>query len=200
MSMEQEAYGRHIIKSWPRGHLWQARAYIGDVAIGDAAVEQDRQSAIANLKARLDVREAKLIAGKGTDGSPSAIEYAEAFGRLQAAGKINRSYQAMLDAHLNANDHAMTATELARAAGYKNFNAVNLHYGRLGELLSRELGWLPRRRGNGDPVWTAVIADGKDDATVEDLDRAMQRREHDEHYEWVMRDQVVQALKSLQRT
>jgi hypothetical protein len=182
MSMEQEAYGRHIIKSWPRGHLWQARAFIGERQIGEPVIEGDRPTAIAELKTRLDKREEELKTGKGADGSPSAIEYAEAFARL---GKLPASYDAMLLAHRNAPKHTLTATQLAEAAGYSGWNGANLHYGKLGQMLAEELGYTPPTRPNGSVIYTAAIATWDKDRNP-DPDNP--------HFEWIMRPQVVEAL------
>jgi hypothetical protein len=193
MPVEREVYGRHLIKSWEMGKLWQARAFLGEHQVGETIVSDERDEAIRRIKAALDQREILLTAGKGEDGSPSAIEYAEAFARL---GRLPPSYEAMLDAHLAAPDYSITATQLAEAAGFENYNAANLHYGKLGEMLSRELGWLPPKRDNGDYIWTAVIAGWPGEPSLAELDRAMQRADATNHFEWQMRPQVVQALSS----
>ncbi len=66
-------------------------------------------------------------------------EYIAAFRRLNMAPHHVR----MLQAHYYAKDHKLTATQMAKAMGYKNFNASNLHYGKLGRLVGEIIGWVP---------------------------------------------------------
>jgi hypothetical protein len=193
MAVQETGYGRYIIRSWPLGQLWQARAYINERQIGDRQTADDSDTAVAQLKGYLDSREAEMASGRGKDGSPSALEYAEAFDRL---GKLNAGYEAMLDAHLNAPDHCITATQLAEAAGYENYSGANLHYGKLGQMLADELNYNPPTRDDGSVIWTATIAGWDEDAELEKLVRAAERREDDGHFEWIMRPQVVEALRS----
>lgn len=191
--MQQHAYGRYLIKSWPLGQLWQARAYIGDRQIGEKEVADDPEAALAQLKIRLDAREGEIADGRGGDGSPSSVEYLEALQRLH----MSDGQRAMLRAHLEAPDHCITATELARAAGYQNYNAANLKYGELGQALAIEMNYNPPTREDGSVIWTAAIAGWDENADSDRLDRAMERRDDDGHFEWIMRPQVVQALRSL---
>jgi hypothetical protein len=120
------------------------------------------------------------------------MEYAEAFARL---GKLPAGYEAMLQAHLNAPDHCITATQLAEAAGYENYNAANLHYGRLGQLLAQELNYNPPKREDGTEIWTATLAWPDGEADVESMTRAVERRFDDGHFEWPLRRQVIEALQ-----
>ncbi len=53
------------------------------------------------------------------------------------------SIRKMLRFHLRAPNQVSIARELATKAGFKNWRAVNLHYGTLGKRLSRELGTVP---------------------------------------------------------
>jgi hypothetical protein len=192
MPFKESAYGRYIIRSWPLGQLWQARAYINERQIGDKQTADDSETAATQLKAYLDSREAQMTAGRGEDGSPSALEYAEAFDRL---GKLNVGYEAMLDAHLNAPDYCITATQLAEAAGYENYSGANLHYGKLGQMLAEELNYNPPTRDDGTVIWTATIAGWDDDVDLGKLLRAEERRHDDGHFEWIMRPQVIEALQ-----
>lgn len=89
----------------------------------------------------------------------------------------------------------MTATELAKAANYENYNAANLQYGKLGQALATELNYNPRTREDGTPIWTSVLADSPEHINLEELDRSMARREEDGHFEWKLRPQVVEALQ-----
>lgn len=191
MAFQETTHGQYLIRFGPRGQLSQAKAFINDRQIGETFVADGQDEAVSNLRAYLDNRDSQIAADRGADGSPSAMEYAEAFGRL---GKLPAGYEAMLDAHLNAPDYCITATQLAEAAGYENYNAANLHYGKLGQMLAEELNYNPPIRDDGSVIWTATIAGWDEDFNVEKAERAMERREDDGHFEWTMRPQVVEAL------
>lgn len=192
MSFDEITHGKYIIRAGPRGLMWQARAFLNGRQVGKNSVADSQGEAVSGLLSFLDEREEQVSAGRGSDGSPLAIEYAEAFDRL---GKLPAGYEAMLKAHLNAPDYCITATQLAEAAGYENYNSANLHYGKLGQMLAEELNFNPRTREDGTPIWTATIAGWDDDVDVDKLGRAMERRENDGHFEWIMRPQVVEALQ-----
>jgi hypothetical protein len=57
----------------------------------------------------------------------TATEYMAAFRRLQIAPH----HLKMLQANYYAPDKTLTATMMARAMGYHNYNAANLHYGKI---------------------------------------------------------------------
>jgi hypothetical protein len=61
--------------------------------------------------------------------------------------EINEGQWAMLRAHFLAPGCELTASKLAREAGYKNYRGTNLRYGKLGTLLREALG-LPRAQGH----------------------------------------------------
>ena len=98
---------------------------------------------------------------------------------------ITDGYRAMLKAHYQADEHTLTATELANSAGYGNYSAANLHYGTLGRLLGSHLPMEPQRREDGTPIWTTILATGNPDCL------------EDERYQWIMRPELVQALRDL---
>jgi predicted HNH restriction endonuclease len=68
-----------------------------------------------------------------------ASEYASALLDLQIAPH----HMQMLLANYHAPNRTLTASMMARAMGYDNFNAANLHYGALGGLVGEKLGWNP---------------------------------------------------------
>lgn len=52
--------------------------------------------------------------------------------------EISDGQKMTLDFHVKTHNRTVTYTELARAAGFENFGAVNMQYGRaLGEELGR---------------------------------------------------------------
>lgn len=191
MAFQEKAHGPYLIKHGPRGLISQAKAFLNGKPIGDTVEADSEELAIAELQARLDDRDAQIAAGRGDDGTPSALEYAEAFNRIA----MSAGQEAMLQAHLDAPDHCITATQLADAAGYENWSAANLQYGLLGQKLAEEMNYNPPLRADGSTIWTATIAGWDESPDHAKLDRAMERREDDEHFEWLMRPQVVEALK-----
>jgi putative restriction endonuclease len=69
----------------------------------------------------------------------SANEYASVFSNHLIAPH----YKQMLLANYRAPNQTLTATMMAKAMGYDNYNAANLHYGILGGLVGEKLGWNP---------------------------------------------------------
>ncbi|MCG7602096.1 hypothetical protein MHM84_20350 [Halomonas sp. McH1-25] len=98
----------------------------------------------------------------------------------------NTQYLALLRAQYAAPAHTITATELARAVGYENYNAANLHYGTLGREVAKKLGYEPPKRSNGEPMWFWTLSTGNEVVT-----------NPDGHYEFVMRAELAQALEAM---
>ena len=115
-------------------------------------------------------------------------EYKMALITLRDRGVFrNSKYLDMLRAQYEAENHTITSTRLAESVGYKNYNAANLHYGKLGHELADALGYKPPIRENGEPVWFWSISSGKD-ASKETMDG---------HYEFIMRQELVTALEEM---
>lgn len=191
---EELTHGPYLIKAGRRGLMWQARAYLNDRQVGQNQVADTKDEALASLRDYLDKRDLVISAGRGPDGSPSALEYAEAFDRL---GKLPAGYEAMLEAHLDAPNHCITATQLAEAAGYENYNAANLHYGTLGQMVALEIGYNPpRRKSDGSTIWTGALAVPGNRKSADDDDwQALYSRGDDGYFLWRLRPQVVEALR-----
>jgi hypothetical protein len=68
---------------------------------------------------------------------PSIAAYKAAFPHFIRS--ISDSQVTMLRAQYLAPQHAMTATELAEAAGYRSFHGANLQYGKMGQKLRASL-------------------------------------------------------------
>src|SRR5580698_4727009 len=83
---------------------------------------------------------------------PSAADYARA---LRSLVPLTPNYVAMLQFHYHAPTRTTTADALAKAAGFKNFRAANIHYGRLAGLVGNQFGWNPHKE---DEVKVAVLA------------------------------------------
>jgi hypothetical protein len=76
------------------------------------------------------------------------------------------SHFAMLRAQCRAPGASITATQLAEAAGYENYNAANLQYGTLAFNLAGVLGFTPQlmHRDGSLCWWTTLSVAGEDAA------------------------------------
>lgn len=89
----------------------------------------------------------------------------------------------MLCAHYGARNYRITATELAQAADYNNYNAANLQYGKFAKQLCAKLSFEPPIGNSGDPTPTYVLA------TASKLSN--------KEWEWTLRPEVIQAIAEL---
>lgn len=176
-----EAHRFYIIRSAYFGDHWRAQAWRGDRAVGEVERGMTREEAVSAVKASRDADDRREREARAS-GAPSVEAYERAFAALQP---LSHHHQRMLDAHLAAPDHTLTASELAAAAGWPNFSSVNAHYGDLGRRLAEQLDWIPPRRADGTPVWTAALATAPD-GTLEHQDT--------QHWRWRLRPEVVAAL------
>jgi hypothetical protein len=92
----------------------------------------------------------------------------EEYLRALQAVSIGRHQEAMLRAHANAAEQLLTATELARAAGYDSYSTANAQYGRLAHEIAEFLEIEPKMiEYDGEPIWTNVLAQGDDREPIE---------------------------------
>lgn len=118
-----------------------------------------------------------------TSASPTVEQFKQA---LLALRPVSPKHLAMLKAHFNAPAREMTATQLAEAAGYANYAAVNMQYGTFAKSIAEHLGLgAPMQSEAGDPVWTSVIATGAAGSA------------DSPHYVWTLRPELVAALTEL---
>ena len=103
----------------------------------------------------------------------TADDYMTVFRRISVA----RHQMRMLQAHYHAQDHTLTATQMSKAIGYPNHSAANLHYGKLGRLIAKEIGWEPLPK---QTIFAIVT---------------FEKPGHEWH--WIMRPAVAQALEQL---
>lgn len=111
---------------------------------------------------------------------PSQTEYEKAISRV--LDHVSENYLLMLKAHFAAPNKTLTARELAKAAGYRDWQSANLHYGTLARKVGETMLFQPRRRESGEPIWTLVLAYG--DESDPDGDE----------FRWTMREEVAAAL------
>lgn len=92
----------------------------------------------------------------------------------------------MLQAHYNAERQALSAEELAAAAGMKNYSAANIHYGKFARQLCGWLGYEPPEADKkNDTRWTYLLATYPGD-----------RNSKGDHL-WFLRPEVAQALEEI---
>ncbi|WP_439486127.1 hypothetical protein [Blastomonas fulva] len=196
MTFSTQKHGRYDIRSGPLKGAWAANAFRGKALITQAT-GSSRDEVVSDIKAHLDRMDAVELSTRDQEGAPSATVYEQAF---LAIGELNEGYRAMLRAHLQSPDHLISATRLADAAGYVNWSAANLHYGLLGARIAEEINFHPPSRPDGSKIWTCAIArDPGVDPEFPDtsLTEALGRKLADQHFEWQMRPQVVEALRAL---
>lgn len=197
MKFRSEVYGQYEIRSGLLSGRWAANAFRRKVLAATAS-GVSREDAIAQVKQILDRSVAQEREERDHDGAPSASAYERAFTHLLPG--LSASYTAMLRAHLAAPDQLTSAMKLAEAAGYEGYEGTNLHYGKLGKRIAREVDFDPETRADGTEIWTTAIA--RDPSTNPDipdtsLSEALERNIDTQHFEWQMRPQVAQALRSL---
>jgi hypothetical protein len=101
---------------------------------------------------------------------------------------LPESHVAMLRAQCRALACTMTATELAKAAGYKNYNAANLQYGTLGFNLAGILGFSPTVfHADGSHCWWATLSYSTMD----------QKKGNAEQFQFIMRPELADALREM---
>lgn len=177
-------YGRHLIRAMPAAAGYRARAFRGDRPVGVTLAGATLDAAVLAVTGFLDEQAAALHARRGPTGFPCTDEVRAALSQVRK----NKAQDAMLTAHLNAPDNILTATELAEAAGYKNYAVVNRQYGQLAHDLAHELDWTPEEQEKGETVWTFTLAEGADKRGRGDS------VEVTGHWRWKLRPEIVEAL------
>ena len=136
----------------------------------------------------------------------TAKEYASAFYNLQ----LGPHHMQMLLANYHAPNRTLTATMMANAMGYANYNAANLHYGVLGGLIGEKLGWDPLpeykvnvlvdfRNENTQLLWTMkpVVAEAIEtlgwNADISAIPEEVEARENEPIYEGAVKKILVNA-------
>lgn len=149
MTFKSEQWGRYEIKSGPFAGAWAANAIRHKTVVAKAS-GADRETAVATLKEQLGRLDAIELSERDEEGAPPAKVYEAAFVHLLP--DMPDTYVAMLRAHLAAPDRLISATRLAKAAGYAGYEGANLHYGLLGQRVAEEIGFNPPRRADGTSI------------------------------------------------
>ena len=112
-------------------------------------------------------------------GIPTRDQYRAGLAALRK--KLPEKHRQMLIEHYRAPGHCVTAEELAKKVGYKNYSAVNLQYGTLGYNLGKAMGW------NTPPDAQASYS------IASFIPPDAQHRE----WRWVMHEPLAEALEEL---
>ncbi len=107
---------------------------------------------------------------------PSQQEYEAALRRV--IDTLPASHVRMLQAHCRAKDRTLTTRQLADAAGYKHWRAVNLQYGTLGRKLRSETGF------DADGQASFVIA-------------SFEKEDDEKEWRWIMHEELARALQAI---
>ncbi len=116
----------------------------------------------------------------------SSIQITEALSTLQqsTSKKIANGFR-MLQANYEADNMEISTARLAKAAGYDNYNTANEQYGSFAHAICDALGYSPKVRADGSPIWTDVLCE---ESSVKDSLGHFQRK---------LCRQVAEALKKL---
>jgi hypothetical protein len=97
------------------------------------------------------------------------------------------SHFAMLRAQCRAPESTITATQLAEAAGYENYNAANLQFGTLACKVAELIGFRPENRADGTAMWWTTLSYATTDGAESDTG----------HFQFVMRPELMEALRTM---
>lgn len=121
---------------------------------------------------------------------PTSIATADQFktALLSVRDRVGFSQKdlAMLRAHCRAPSHTLSTWGLAKEIGSPNYSTVNMQYGTLAHHVADALHYTPGPFPDGKTHWWHTLAFGNSGEAIEA-----------EHYAWVMRPELVQALQEL---
>ena len=93
----------------------------------------------------------------------------------------------MLQAQCRAPECTISALKIAEELKLKNSATARLHYGNFARAIADRLGYVPPKAAKGTPCWWFTLSTGR--ATPEDA--------KDTHSEWIMRPELVAALRAM---
>ena len=174
-----EDYRRHQLVAAGRVRGFAGKAWKDGVCVFEA-----NGDSLLGVHASLKVGVDQLLAERArVNLSPTIEAYVDALRNLRPS--LSDKHVAMLKAHSRAPDRSLTANQLAKAAGYANYNAVNLQYGLVGKLLWEELPTTLPAAEAGNPIFTFAIAE------------AGNRDGPEDQWVWQMRTEVAAAVKEV---
>jgi hypothetical protein len=92
----------------------------------------------------------------------------------------------MLQTQCRAPESAISPSRLAQHLTFKSSAAARLQYGTLGRAIADKLGYAPPQKGRATPCWWFTLS------TVRDLPDL-----RDDESEWIMRPELVAALRAM---
>jgi hypothetical protein len=123
--------------------------------------------------------------------SPTSIASSEQFKKALLVVRdrnLPSGHFAMLRAQCRAPNATITATQLAAAADYENYNAANLQYGTLAMRVATALGYNPEEKhADGSPCWWTTLSYSNEN----------QAEENTGHFQFIMRPALVTALREM---
>ncbi|HEV3239974.1 MAG TPA: hypothetical protein VG429_06190 [Casimicrobiaceae bacterium] len=124
-------------------------------------------------------------------GDPGPIATIEEFTAALLATRdwigISPTQLQMLQAQCRAPDATITAAQLASQLSFKNSAAARLQYGTLARAIAEKLGYAPPQKGKGPVRWWFALSIGQ----------AGQDDAGDGQYKWIMRPELVSALRTM---
>lgn len=184
--------GRYDLVAAPMGQGALARAFLSGAAQGSGIVDEASgptpEAALDALRAQLSERDRGRLATRGPfTGRPDLrVPHPDEYQDALRIVRPNEAQWAMLRAHAAAGSDGLTAGELARAAGWKDFESANLHYGLLGQAVAEAVG-----------LRTPAEADSPRSVPTLALAYEGPRRPGTDHFVWVMHPELIEALASL---
>lgn len=112
-------------------------------------------------------------------------EYKRALKRVRDEEHLTSRMLDMLKLQFNAPARTVTATELARTLGSENHGTANLQYGTLGKLIAEALNHIPCKRADGTHRYWTALSTGDSE------------QDDGEHFRFVMRTELAQALQEM---
>lgn len=170
----------HELVAAKKGDVYQGVAWKDKKRVYDCA-GSSLDDVVSQLRRYVD-QKYEEVARQRTE-APDKEEYVQAFREI--VDNLTDRHLAMLKAHYNAPDQTLTASELAKAAGYSTHSAANLQYGKVGKLVHQFVLTDLHERADGTPVYSSALATPGDTAPAE------------EHWAWTLRPQVAYAIERL---
>lgn len=100
---------------------------------------------------------------------------------------ISPSQLQMLQAQCRAPESTISVSQLAHQLSFKNFAAARLQYGTLARAIADKLGYAPPQKGKAPAQWWFTLSTGRDGPS--DVE--------DGHLEWIMRPELIAALRAM---
>lgn len=158
-----------------RGRFWKEKTLLYETE--GASVE----NTLGELKKFVDEKlEGAALAAGSTPDETRVIA-----GLKEICTQLSDGQLAMLKAHYHAENQAITASELAAAAGYASYHPTNLHYGNIGKLLYELAPIKLNTYKDSTPIYTFYLA------------TELTKTEDEQYWQWKLRPQVSNAIKAL---